>query len=545
MGIVRDEHGSQIPAAPQTAQHLEHFFAGPLIEIARGLVRQQQRRVANQGPRDRYPLLFSARKLSRAVLGPICQSHLSQSRFRLLQRLCPVLAGDQPRHHHVFRAGKFAQQMMLLPDVADLTVAESRHFRFRKRSDIPAVNSNRPACGPVQPRNEVKKRTFPGAAFPHYRHLLARRDFEIQVAKHHDLSGSRTVSSRQLFQLDNRRVQTSVYRRGAWGLRPARYPQFCMVNWLVIGIGDITRKRVIPAIQEEPRSVFHSVLTRNPDKAAAYPGVQVHTSLESALTDPEINAVYVATPVGLHARQTIASLQAGKHVLCEKPTAMTYAEAETMAAAGRDSGRLFGVSFYRRLYPKLIRAKQLIAEGAIGKPVLAEANNHGWLEAEERAWLRDPELAGGGPLYDTGSHRIDAFNFLFGKPLSATGVSSRAVHSFGVADSATVLVQYPGGLHGVVDVRWTSHIVRDQFRIVGTEGELDLTPLNGPTMKITTREGSREESLPAHRNVHYPLIENFVQAILDGTPLTSPGEGAILTDWVTSFVTTPHPPNLR
>jgi predicted dehydrogenase len=318
-----------------------------------------------------------------------------------------------------------------------------------------------------------------------------------------------------------------------------RYPRFNMVNWLVIGIGDITRKRVIPAIQEEPRSVFHSVLTRNPEKATAYPAVRVHTSLEAALSDPAIHAVYVASPVALHAGQTIAALQAGKHVLCEKPTAMTFAEADTMAEAASDSGQLFGVAFYRRLYPKLIRAKRLIAEGAIGKPVLAEANHHGWLEAESRGWMRDPELAGGGPLYDTGSHRIDAFNFLFGKPLSATGLRSKAVHCFGVEDSATVLIEYPGSLHGVIDVRWTSRIVRDQFRIVGTEGELDLTPLNGPTMKITTLNGVREETLPAHRNVHYPIVENFVHAILDGTPLAAPGEEAILTDWVTGFVPPP------
>jgi len=318
-----------------------------------------------------------------------------------------------------------------------------------------------------------------------------------------------------------------------------------MVNWLVIGIGDLTRKRVIPAIQEEPRSVFHSVLTRNPGKAAAYPGVQVHTSLESALAQPEINAVYVASPVALHARHTIAALQAGKHVLCEKPTAMTFAEAQTMAEAASDSDQLFGVAFYRRLYPKLIRARQLIAEGAIGKPVLAEANHHGWLEAEDRAWLRVPELAGGGPLYDTGPHRIDAFNFLFGRPLSATGLRSRAVHALGVEDSATVLIEYAGGLHGVIDVRWTSRIVRDQFRIVGAEGELDLTPLNGPALKVTTLDGVREETLPAHRNVHYPIVENFVQAVLDGTPLTSPGADAILTDWVTSLVTSPRPHDLR
>ena len=309
-----------------------------------------------------------------------------------------------------------------------------------------------------------------------------------------------------------------------------------MVNWLVIGIGDITRKRVIPAILAEPRSVFHGVLTRTPEKAAVWPGVRVHTSIHDAVNDDTVDAVYVASPVALHAPYTIAALRAGKHVLCEKPTAMNYAEAQTMVAAADDARRLFGVAYYRRLYPKLVRAKQLMAEGAIGQPVLAEANNHGWIESEERGWLCDPALAGGGPLYDTGSHRIDAFNFLFGPPLRATGFRSNAVHKLGVEDSATALLEYAGGIRGVVDVRWNSRIVRDQFRIVGTEGELNLDPLNGPRLVVTTRSGSREEQLPAHANVHYPIVENFVNAILDGAPLVSPGAGAIQTDWVTATV---------
>jgi predicted dehydrogenase len=309
-----------------------------------------------------------------------------------------------------------------------------------------------------------------------------------------------------------------------------------MVNWLVIGIGDITRKRVIPAIQTEPRSAFHSVLTRTPEKAEAYPGVRPYQSLETALKDDAIDAVYVASPVALHAPHTIAALRAGKHVLCEKPTAMNYAEAETMVAAENESRRLFGVAFYRRLYPKLVRAKELIAERAIGQPVLAEANFHGWLESEQRGWLRDAALAGGGPLYDTGSHRIDAFNFLFGPPVRATGLRSNAVHQLSVEDSATVLVEYSGGLRGIVDVRWNSRIVRDEFRLIGTEGELNLDPLNGPTIAVTTPSAGREEHWPAHANVHYPIVENFVNAILDGLPLACPGAEAIQTDWVTAAV---------
>ena len=201
-----------------------------------------------------------------------------------------------------------------------------------------------------------------------------------------------------------------------------------MVKWLVIGIGDITRKRVLPAILSEPRSQLYGLLTRDPAKAEAYPGARIFTSLDDALRDPAIDAVYVASPVALHAPQTIATLGAGKHVLAEKPTALHYAEAESIAQTARSSGHLWGVAYYRRLYPKLLRMRQLIADGIIGNPVLAEANCHSWLPVQERRWLWDPAISGGGPLYDIASHRIDAFNFLFGPPTRATG-SSAAIWS--------------------------------------------------------------------------------------------------------------------
>ncbi len=308
-----------------------------------------------------------------------------------------------------------------------------------------------------------------------------------------------------------------------------------MIRWLVIGIGDITRRRVIPAILAEPRSRLHALLTRDPQKAAAYPGVAVYTTLEDALRDSSIDAVYVASPVALHAPQTIASLEAGKDVLCEKPTAMNLAQAQSMVEAARAHRRLFAVAYYRRLFPKLIRARRLIAEGAIGQPVLAEANCHDWLEPNNvdwaRKWFFDPAMAGGGPLYDIACHRIDALNFLFGEPARAAGFLANAVHRMAVEDSATVLIQYAGGIHATVDVRWNSRVSRDQFRVIGTGGEMNLDPLSGPLLRI----GEAQESLPAHPNVHYPCVENFVAAILDGTPLACPGEQALWTDRVTQM----------
>jgi predicted dehydrogenase len=309
-----------------------------------------------------------------------------------------------------------------------------------------------------------------------------------------------------------------------------------MIRWLVIGIGDIARRRVIPAILAEPRSRLQALVTRDPDKAADYPGAEVFTNLEVALQTTTIDAVYVASPVFLHAPQTIACLHAGKHVLCEKPTALNLAAAQSMVAAARAHQRLFAVAYYRRLFPKLLRARQLIAEGAIGQPVLAEANCHEWRSTipsdGARSWLFDPARSGGGPLFDTACHRIDAMNFLFGEPARSTGLLSNAVHQAPVEDSATVLIQYPPGIHATVDVRWNSHVDRDQFRIIGVDGEINLDPLSGPILRIN----NHEESLPANDNIHYPCVENFVSAILDGAPLACPGEQALWTDRVLQTV---------
>jgi predicted dehydrogenase len=303
-----------------------------------------------------------------------------------------------------------------------------------------------------------------------------------------------------------------------------------MLKWLVIGIGDITRKRVIPALLEEPRSELWGIVTRDPSKATPY-GVRAFTDLDTALAAGEADAVYVASPVFLHAPQTHASLAAGRHVLCEKPMAMNYAEATSMVAAARTAGKTLGVAYYRRTYPKVIRAKELLQQGAIGQPVFAYITCYEWrLPAEvKRLWQFDPALAGGGPLFDIGSHRIDVLNYVFGEPQRVVGQLSNAVHNTAVEDCATVLIEYGNKVRAVVDVRWNTRVNRDEFRIIGTEGEIDLTPLNGP--ELTFPGGS--ENLPTHANIHFPCIANFVAAVLDGAPLIASGESSLRTDWVT------------
>lgn len=304
-----------------------------------------------------------------------------------------------------------------------------------------------------------------------------------------------------------------------------------MLTWLVIGIGDITTRRVLPAILAEERSQLAGIVTRDSAKAAPY-GVPAFTTLEAALGESEAAAVYVASPPFLHAPQCMAALAADRHVLCEKPMAMNLAEAETMVAQARESRRTLGVAYYRRAYPKIHRAMELMRRGVIGQPVLAWATCHTELPATKlhRSWLLDPTRAGGGPLFDIGCHRIDILNFLFGEPARVAGQLSNVVHALAVEDSATVMIEYKNKLRAIVDVRWHSRIQRDEFRIIGTEGEMDLTPLNGPGLVYP----GGQENLPTHANVHYPCVKNFVHAVLDGAPLLSSGGTALWTDWVTA-----------
>jgi predicted dehydrogenase len=303
-----------------------------------------------------------------------------------------------------------------------------------------------------------------------------------------------------------------------------------MLNWVVVGVGDIAVRRVIPAIQAESRSNLYGVVTRDPAKAAPL-NTRAWTDLGEAVSETAVHAVYVATPVFLHAPQTIQALRSGKHVLCEKPMAMNETDARSMLRTASETGKMLGVAYYRRSYPKVQRARELLDAGAIGTPVFAELTCHDWFDGRDsgRAWLVDPVKAGGGPLFDIGSHRIDLLNFFFGQPQRVSGHLSNAVHHYAVEDNATVMIDYEDGVRGVVDVRWHCRVKRDECRIRGTEGEMDLTPLNGPELVYPGGGGH----LPPHVNLHYPMLENFVDAVFGKVPLLASGASSIWTDWVT------------
>src|SRR5258705_3372677 len=185
-----------------------------------------------------------------------------------------------------------------------------------------------------------------------------------------------------------------------------------IIRWGLIGCGDIARKRIAPAMRNSPVCELVAVSRAQANLAEAFAkefgARRWYADWRDLLQDKEIDAVYIATPVHLHAEQTIAAAEAGKHVLCEKPMALRVAECDLMLAACESNNVKLGIAYYRHFYPVAIRVKDVIESGEIGVPIVAQINAFEWFNpepADPRAWLVRKDLAGGGPMLAFGCNR--------------------------------------------------------------------------------------------------------------------------------------------
>ena len=293
-----------------------------------------------------------------------------------------------------------------------------------------------------------------------------------------------------------------------------------VLRWGLIGAGDIVRRRVAPALIDSPSCDIVAVSRGRQELAAAFAADvgarRWYPRWEELVVDPDVECVYVATPVHLHAEQTIAAAEAGKHVLCEKPMAMTGGECDRMIAACRAHGVRLGIAYYRRFYPALVRVKEIIASGEIGPPVFAQMNAFEPFDpapGDPRGWLLDPVMAGGGPMMDFGCHRIEVLVNLFGSVRRAVAVVANVALARAVEDTAAVLLQFDRGPCAVVAVTHASHDRLDTLQVFGTKGSIQIDELNAGSIRIHAGDGSRVESHPPAANIHRPLIDDFVEAL--------------------------------
>jgi len=304
------------------------------------------------------------------------------------------------------------------------------------------------------------------------------------------------------------------------------------IRWGLVGCGDIAEKRVVPALQNAAGSNLLACSRKQPDRLREFQ--QRHGIPKGCpdpaeiFADPEIDAVYLATPVFLHCLHTIEAAEHGKHVLCEKPMAMDATECQRMVDACRSHGVKLGIAYYRRFYPVVLKIQELLGAGVLGKVILVRTTLVEPTSLEPAAWRFVPDQGGGGLLMDMASHRLDLLCMLFGEPLSVSALTDTRALSIPVEDTGSLLIQFAGGVQAAVFASHCVHAPIDEFEIYGTRASLRVSPLNGSELRLF---GNPNETfhLPKADNVHLPLIEAFNQAIRENREPSASGEEGMKT----------------
>ncbi|MFN0087171.1 MAG: Gfo/Idh/MocA family protein [Blastocatellia bacterium] len=305
-----------------------------------------------------------------------------------------------------------------------------------------------------------------------------------------------------------------------------------IVRWGLIGCGDIARKRVAPALRDAQGSELAAVNRARAGLAEAFArefgARRWYAGWRELLADDEIDAVYIATPVSLHAEQAIAAAEAGKHVLCEKPMAMDVAECDRMIAACRANGVALSIAYYRHFYPVIRRVREILAAGEIGRPILAQINAFERFNpqpGQDRYWFVKRAQAGGGPMMDFGCHRIEVLMHLLGKVVRTTAdLDAILFDDREVEDTAIAVLQFHDRTRAVLTVTHAARESRDTLDLFGSEGSIHIPVLNRGEIVITGPSGERSEIHPPHSNLHQPLIEDFIDALRINRPPAVDGE---------------------
>jgi predicted dehydrogenase len=301
----------------------------------------------------------------------------------------------------------------------------------------------------------------------------------------------------------------------------------------VLSTADIGLTKVIPAMQKATRAEVVAIGSRDlarAQAAAAQLGIpRAHASYEALLADPEVDAVYIPLPNHLHAEWAIAAAAAGKHVLCEKPLALSVDDAQLMIDAADRAGVRLMEAFMYRLHPSWVAARELVGSGRIGQMSAVQS----WFSYynDDAGNIRNIVSAGGGALYDIGCYCINLSRTLFGgEPTKVQGAIVR--DEVGGTDAlATGILEFPTGF---ATFTCSTRLEDDQrVHIYGTEGRITIPiPFNIPPDRPTVIQLAAGGNPPVE-----PAIETFTfdpadpytvetdafaAAILDGTPLPFP-----------------------
>ncbi|MEN8117057.1 MAG: Gfo/Idh/MocA family oxidoreductase [Bacteroidota bacterium] len=316
------------------------------------------------------------------------------------------------------------------------------------------------------------------------------------------------------------------------------------INWGIIGVGDVTEVKSGPAFYKTEHSRLVAVMRRNAEKAADYARrhniPKWYSNATELINDPNVDAVYIATPPSSHAKYAIEAMRAGKPVYVEKPMAKNYAECQEMLKVAEETGMPLWVAYYRRSLPSFLKAKELIESGIIGKPLIVYINLYKTASernqtSEEMHWHVFPEIAGAGHFFDLASHQFDYLDFILGKVTKVNGQAANLAGLYPAEDTVSGTWKHESGVIGsgswcfVVD----KNSVKDEIKIIGEKGEISL-PCFSPPGKLTLKTSNGVEEMTFNNPEH--ISQNLVQQVIDELrgvgKCVSTGESAARTSWV-------------
>lgn len=315
------------------------------------------------------------------------------------------------------------------------------------------------------------------------------------------------------------------------------------IKWGFIGCGEVTEKKSGPAFSLIEGSSVVAVMSRSADKARSY--AQRHaikrwyTDPQALLDDPEVNAIYIATPPSTHATFAIMAMKAGKPVYVEKPMAANYEDCCRINRISQTTGMPCFVAYYRRYLDYFNRVKQLVSAGEIGNVVNVQirfAVPPRDLDYNSRnlPWRVQADIAGGGYFYDLAPHQIDLLQEMFGPIIEAEGYTANRGGLYETEDTVSACFRFANGVPGSGSWCFVSHesAKEDSIQIIGDKGSVSFSVFTYAPISLHTERGHEFIRVDNPPYVQLPLIKNVVEHLQGTAICTCDCVSATSVNWV-------------
>jgi len=312
------------------------------------------------------------------------------------------------------------------------------------------------------------------------------------------------------------------------------------IYWGVIGCGNVTEVKSGPAFRLVENSELLAVMRRNGDLAKDYATRHKvkywYDDAEALLNNPEIDAVYIATPPSSHLQYALMAADAGKPAYVEKPMAMNYKQCREMVNYFQDKNIPLFVAYYRRALPRFLRIKSIIDSGEIGEVRLVNVLYHQKPGNDDLAgkpnWRVQPEISGGGYFVDLGSHMLDILQFFLGDIISADGRAANQAGLYPAEDIVSGSFIFSSGVQGTGIWNFTAFDHLDRTEIVGDKGKITFATFGNSPVIVETDQGIQSLDLPNPRHIQQHLIQTIVDELNGKGKCPSNGLTASRTNWV-------------